>query len=195
MMRRLLSRESGVTRGDRRRLQDAYRRFDPISPVSAGSSAREAEDGLADRGASMRPRSFTLSPARLASALATAALIAVPAGVARAAAVHAPFVPAAPAATSCGTYGTMNAYVWASDVRVHTGPHLWNTVIGECGPSWVHADCQLQGDEVVYGAYRNNWWVFAETHVGNFYNGYISGVFIPGGSNDSPLPGIPLCSS
>jgi hypothetical protein len=135
-----------------------------------------------------------LSSAALASALAASVLVVVPAGVAQAAAPadDAPVASAAPA-TSCGNYGTMNAYVWASGVRVRTHPSLSATAIGECGPSWVHVDCQTPGDEVVDGSYRNNWWVFAESHVGNFYNGYISAVFIAGGSNDAPLPGIPTC--
>lgn len=101
----------------------------------------------------------------------------------------------AAANTVCGTYGTMNAYIWASSVRVHTGPSSSNTAIGECGPSWVHAYCQLQGGEVVYGAYRNDWWIYADTQLGSFTNGYISDVFVSGGSNDAPVPGIPVCSS
>jgi eukaryotic-like serine/threonine-protein kinase len=148
------------------------------------------------------------SAAGLASAVTAAAvLVAVPAAAAQAGSADSAgtaaatavsgATAAAPAAVStvCGTYGTMNAYIWASAVRVHTGPSESNTAIGECGPSWVHAYCQLQGGEVVDGAYRNNWWIYADTRLGGFVNGYISGVFVSGGGNDAPVPGVPVCSS
>ncbi|MGH7883244.1 MAG: SH3 domain-containing protein, partial [Candidatus Dormibacteraceae bacterium] len=91
--------------------------------------------------------------------------------------------------TSCGSFNP-NAYVWAAAVKVRTGPHLSSTAVGECGPSPIKVDCESDGDEVTYGPYRNHWWAFVESNLGDIHNGYMPAIFIKGGSNDNPLPGV-----
>ena len=49
------------------------------------------------------------------------------------------------------------------------------------------AFCQRQSTEVVDGHYRNNWWV--QVNAGGPI-GWISAVYVRGGDNDQPVPGL-----
>lgn len=93
----------------------------------------------------------------------------------------------APAATASGTHQVrVPVNVWASDVNVHTDPYTTAPVTGQVGPGTVDAVCQAPGGSVSYGQYYNYWWTLVD-------GGWISDVFISGGANDEPVPGIPFC--
>ncbi|MEV0114460.1 hypothetical protein AB0H77_14585 [Streptomyces sp. NPDC050844] len=81
----------------------------------------------------------------------------------------------------------MPVNVWASDVNTHSGPHTTDPVTGQVGPGTVDAVCQAPGGSVSYGSYYNYWW--AQLDDGS----WVSDVFISGGNNDEPVPGIPYC--
>ena len=99
--------------------------------------------------------------------------------------------------------------VWASQVNVrdpvgfHGGlwPARWGRVVGHVGPGRVLAGCQTwtypRLGEVRYGPYKNSWWMWVIVGSGTrsrpLYAGYISDVFVRGGSNNRPVPGIPYC--
>ncbi|MFJ9817354.1 hypothetical protein ACIRU3_19170 [Streptomyces sp. NPDC101151] len=113
---------------------------------------------------------------------------AVPAGaVATAAAL--PLLCAGPAQAAATD---ASVYVWATGVNVRACPQ----VSAECPPisgaqigrRWVTAFCQRTGGEVTDGPYRNNWWV--QVNAGGPI-GWISAVYVRGGDNDEPVPGVP----
>jgi hypothetical protein len=84
----------------------------------------------------------------------------------------------------------MNALVvnvWATRVNVHAGPHVTDPVTEHAGTGPVFARCQAPGGSVSYGEHYNFWW----TQLAD--GGWISDVFITGGGDDEPLPGVPNC--
>ncbi|QEU94170.1 hypothetical protein [Streptomyces kanamyceticus] len=100
-----------------------------------------------------------------------------------------PFASAASAAAPAQGHAQLRVpvNVWASDVNTHSGPHTTDPVTGQVGPGTVEAVCQAAGGSVSYGSYYNFWW--AQLDDGS----WISDVFISGGNNDEPVPGIPYC--
>ncbi|KAA6212259.1 hypothetical protein CP973_22740 [Streptomyces albofaciens JCM 4342] len=86
----------------------------------------------------------------------------------------------------------VTAYVWAGKVNVRWGPNVWQPALGQVGPGNVSARCQTPGDQVTYGRYTNYWWALI-TIPGSGEMGYISDVFIRGGNNNEPVPGVPIC--
>ncbi len=52
---------------------------------------------------------------------------------------------------------------------------------------YVTAYCQNEGDVVTDGSYRNNWWVQVEA---GGPRGWISAVYVRGGNNMAPIPGV-----
>ncbi|MER0450022.1 hypothetical protein ABR738_36695 [Streptomyces sp. Edi4] len=82
-------------------------------------------------------------------------------------------------------------YVWATGVNVRecAGTSASCPPIGhaQIGKRWVTAYCQRQSTEVVDGPYRNNWWV--QVNAGGPI-GWISAVYVRGGDNDQPVPGL-----
>ncbi|MFE0098719.1 hypothetical protein [Streptomyces sp. NPDC059009] len=105
--------------------------------------------------------------------------------VAGAALLTVSLAPAATAATPTQVRVPVN--VWASDVNTHADPYTTSPVTGQVGPGTVEAVCQAPGGSVSYGEYYNYWW--AQLDNGS----WISDIFISGGNNDEPVPGIPYC--
>jgi hypothetical protein len=53
--------------------------------------------------------------------------------------------------------------------------------------------CQQNlGRRETYGRWTNVWWAKTDDDSGNT-NVYISDVYIKGGDNDQPVPGLPVC--
>ncbi|WP_051836161.1 hypothetical protein [Streptomyces sp. NRRL WC-3742] len=83
------------------------------------------------------------------------------------------------------------AYVWASDVNLRPCPQLSDACRPtgvRLGREYVSAYCQALGDRVVDGTYANAYWVEVAAHG---QVGWISAVYVRGGDNDRPAPGIP----
>jgi hypothetical protein len=86
-------------------------------------------------------------------------------------------------------------HVWASQVRVRqcastscdlaTSERLTNVT--------VQAYCQRWGDRVADGPYYNHYWVEIISPQG--WLGWVSAVYVSGGSNDGPVPGVPVETS
>ncbi|WP_051836160.1 hypothetical protein [Streptomyces sp. NRRL WC-3742] len=87
---------------------------------------------------------------------------------------------------------TTTVHVWASQVRVRdclavtcrlaTQEQVSNTN--------VQAFCQRWGGAVTDGPYYNHYWV--EIITPQHTLGWISAVYVSGGSNDGPIPGVPI---
>ncbi|MFJ9774448.1 hypothetical protein ACIRVF_24965 [Kitasatospora sp. NPDC101157] len=84
-------------------------------------------------------------------------------------------------------------YVWATNVNVRacagTSASCPPIEGAQIGRRWVTAFCQRQSTEVVDGPYRNDWWV--QVDAGGPV-GWISAVYVRGGDNDQPVPGLSL---
>ncbi|MGP3953265.1 serine/threonine-protein kinase [Streptomyces sp. 7N604] len=52
--------------------------------------------------------------------------------------------------------------------------------------------CQTQGRRETYGQWTNIWWAKTDDDSGNA-GVFISDVYIKGGDNDQPVPGLPIC--
>ncbi|MEE1927528.1 hypothetical protein V1J52_04885 [Streptomyces sp. TRM 70351] len=81
--------------------------------------------------------------------------------------------------------------IWASNVNVRSCPE----VSSRCQPvgfqvsrEQVGAYCQALGGYVRDGQYENRYWVHILTGRGS---GWVSAVYVRGGSNNSGIPGIP----
>ncbi|MFJ6742719.1 hypothetical protein ACIQOU_27985 [Streptomyces sp. NPDC091279] len=115
------------------------------------------------------------------------------------------FVAAAPAVALAGTLLTATAataapatpssyqvYVWATDVNLRPCPQVSSACApnggARLGRQYVVAYCQALGGRVVDGPYENAYWV--EVAV-NGQVGWISAVYVRGGDNNQPIPGIP----
>ncbi|WP_432168972.1 hypothetical protein [Streptomyces sp. 1222.5] len=109
-----------------------------------------------------------------------------------AAAAVVPLLCAAPA--QAATSDT-SVYVWATGVNVRACPQVSSACPpishAQIGKRWVTAFCQRTGSEVTDGPYRNNWWVQADA---GGPIGWISAVYVRGGGNDEPVPGLPTDS-
>ncbi|MFE6867299.1 hypothetical protein ACFVFS_12110 [Kitasatospora sp. NPDC057692] len=85
-----------------------------------------------------------------------------------------------------------SVHVWASDVRVRQCADT------SCAPATqelltnvsVRAFCQRWGGNVSDGPYYNHYWV--EIVTPNGWLGWVSAVYVSGGSNDGPVPGVPV---
>lgn len=56
-----------------------------------------------------------------------------------------------------------------------------------------HFRCQRQGDPVTYGKYHNDWWAQLYTPGETGAQRWVNAVYIAGGGNDEPLPGLVVC--
>ncbi|WP_018565738.1 hypothetical protein [Streptomyces sp. PsTaAH-124] len=109
-----------------------------------------------------------------------------------AAAPTAPSVPSVPSAPSAPSAASGNdVYVWATGVNLRPCPRVSTT----CRPTGVRlgreyaaAYCQAVGDRVVDGPYENTYWVQVAAHG---QVGWISAVYVRGGDNNQPVPGVP----
>lgn len=88
-----------------------------------------------------------------------------------------------------------SVYVWASDVRVRTcqSTSCDLATTERLTRVRVQAYCQMDGGadgRVTDGPYTNTYWVQVITPGRTL--GWISAVFVSGGSNNAPVPGAPV---
>ncbi|MGW1541922.1 hypothetical protein ACWCPM_17110 [Streptomyces sp. NPDC002309] len=84
---------------------------------------------------------------------------------------------------------TTQVYVWATGVNMRgcaefSCPPYSGIKVGRM---YVTAYCQSTGDTVKDGPYENNYWV--QVDAGG-PRGWISAVYVRGGSNYAPIPGV-----
>jgi hypothetical protein len=79
--------------------------------------------------------------------------------------------------------------VWASNVRLHTGPHINDPSPTTFGPGDLIASCQMKGDRVTDPAGTSEWWSFVSLPSGSDEL-FISNVFLKGGEK---MDGVPDC--
>ncbi|MFB7051966.1 toll/interleukin-1 receptor domain-containing protein [Streptomyces vinaceus] len=53
--------------------------------------------------------------------------------------------------------------------------------------------CQRQGSPHTYGAYHNDWWAKVVLREATGEGGWVNAVYLSGGDNDQPVPGLPIC--
>ncbi|MCD9879879.1 serine/threonine-protein kinase [Streptomyces guryensis] len=95
---------------------------------------------------------------------------------------------AAPACTSTGG-GKYNCTVWRS-AKSYTAS---GTEVGVLGAGTNYFYCQQNlGRRETDGQWTNVWWAKTDDDSGNT-GVYISDVYIKGGANDQPIPGLPVC--
>ncbi|MFE9370552.1 hypothetical protein ACFYM2_12370 [Streptomyces sp. NPDC006711] len=87
---------------------------------------------------------------------------------------------------------TSTVHIWASQVRVR---ECSNTSCGLASQERltnvnVQAFCQRWDGRVADGPYYNHYWVEIVTPGG--WLGWVSAVYVSGGSNDGPVPGVPV---
>ncbi|MEV0738063.1 protein kinase [Streptomyces sp. NPDC050549] len=94
----------------------------------------------------------------------------------------------APACRSIGG-GKYNCQVWRS-AKSYTAS---GTEVGVLGAGTNYFYCQVNlGRRETYGQWTNVWWAKTDDDSGNT-NVYVSDVYIKGGGNDEPVPGLPVC--
>ncbi|MFF4503414.1 protein kinase [Streptomyces sp. NPDC001401] len=95
---------------------------------------------------------------------------------------------AAPACTSIGG-GKYNCTVWRT-AKSYTAS---GTEVGVLGAGTNYFYCQQNlGRRETYDQWTNVWWAKTDDDSGNT-NVYVSDVYIKGGDNDQPVPGLPVC--
>lgn len=111
--------------------------------------------------------------------------------LAPAAAHAAPARPAAPASGGCTARsdGKFDCDVWT-----YAPSYYQNNVATGGG---LHAGvnyfyCQATGSEVHLNSYQNNWWALTDDDNGH-KNVWVNVVYLSGGSNDQPEPGLRNC--
>jgi len=94
----------------------------------------------------------------------------------------------APACQSIGG-GKYNCQVWRT-AKSYTASGTEVGVLGE-GTNYFYCQQNL-GRRETYGEWTNVWWAKTDDDSGNT-NVYVSDVYIKGGGNDEPVPGLPVC--
>lgn len=85
--------------------------------------------------------------------------------------------------------GKYNCQVWRS-AKSYTAS---GTEVGVLGTGTNYFFCQVNlGRRETYGQWTNVWWAKTDDDSGNT-NVYVSDVYIKGGDNDEPIPGLPVC--
>ncbi|MEV6481926.1 protein kinase [Streptomyces sp. NPDC051576] len=85
--------------------------------------------------------------------------------------------------------GKYNCQVWRS-AKSYTAS---GTEAGVLGAGTNYFFCQQNlGRRETYGQWTNVWWARTDDDSGNT-NVYVSDVYIKGGDNDEPVPGLPVC--
>lgn len=85
--------------------------------------------------------------------------------------------------------GKYNCQVWRS-AKSSTAS---GTEVGVLGAGTNYFFCQQNlGRRETYGKWTNVWWAKTDDDSGNT-NVYVSDVYIKGGDNDEPIPGLPVC--
>ncbi|MEU6660264.1 serine/threonine-protein kinase [Streptomyces sp. NPDC046821] len=96
--------------------------------------------------------------------------------------------PAAPACHSAGA-GKYDCTVW----RMADSYDASGTKAGVLNAGTNYFYCQQNlGRRETYGQWTNVWWAKTDDDSGNT-NVFVSDVYIKGGDNDAPLPGLPVC--
>jgi serine/threonine protein kinase len=94
----------------------------------------------------------------------------------------------APSCQSIGG-GKYNCQVWRT-AKSYTAS---GTEVGVLNAGTNYFYCQQNlGRRETYGEWTNVWWARTDDDSGNT-NVYISDVYIKGGDNDQPIPGLPVC--
>ncbi|WP_420312591.1 protein kinase domain-containing protein [Streptomyces sp. YS-B37] len=85
--------------------------------------------------------------------------------------------------------GKYNCQVWRS-AKSYTAS---GTEVGVLGAGTNYFFCQQNlGRRETYGQWTNTWWAKTDDDSGNT-NVYVSAVYLKGGDNDEPVPGLPVC--
>ncbi|WP_137990910.1 serine/threonine-protein kinase [Streptomyces vilmorinianum] len=85
--------------------------------------------------------------------------------------------------------GKYNCQVWRTEKTYsHSGAEMG---ILNAGTNYFYCQVNL-GRRVTYGQWTNVWWARTDDDSGNT-NVYFSVVYIQGGDNDQPVPGLPVC--
>ncbi|MFC4463380.1 protein kinase [Streptomyces xiangluensis] len=94
----------------------------------------------------------------------------------------------APVCDSIGD-GKYNCEVW----RTATSYTADGAAVGSLNAGISYFYCQQNlGRRETYGEWTNIWWAKTDDDSGN-KNVFVSDVYIKGGDNDAPVPGLPLC--
>ncbi|MFG2550375.1 protein kinase [Streptomyces sp. NPDC048581] len=94
----------------------------------------------------------------------------------------------APACTSIGG-GKYNCQVWRT-AKSYTAS---GSEVGQLNQGTNYFYCQQNlGRRETYGEWTNVWWAKTDDDSGNT-NVFISDVYLEGGNNDEPVPGLPVC--
>lgn len=94
----------------------------------------------------------------------------------------------APSCTSIGG-GKYDCTVWR-DAKSYTASGAEAGVL-HAGVSYFYCQQNL-GRRETYGRWTNVWWARTDDDSGNT-NVYVSDVYVRGGDNDQPVPGLPVC--
>lgn len=85
--------------------------------------------------------------------------------------------------------GKYNCQVWRS-AKSYTAS---GNEVGVLGSGTNYFFCQQNlGRRETYGQWTNTWWAKTDDDSGNT-NVYVSAVYLKGGDNDEPVPGLPVC--
>ncbi|MGW3103274.1 serine/threonine-protein kinase [Streptomyces sp. NPDC001100] len=99
--------------------------------------------------------------------------------------------PSSSPATACQSIGggKYNCQVWRT-AKSYTASGTEAGVLG-AGTNYFYCQQNL-GRRETYGQWTNVWWAKTDDDSGNT-NVYVSDVYIKGGGNDEPVPGLPVC--
>jgi hypothetical protein len=77
--------------------------------------------------------------------------------------------------------------------RTAASYHQDGTRAGTVGAGTNYFFCQAElGRRETYGQWTNVWWAKTDDDSGNS-GVYVSDVYLRGGGNDEPVPGLPVC--
>ncbi|WP_433548808.1 serine/threonine-protein kinase [Streptomyces sp. CA-294286] len=96
--------------------------------------------------------------------------------------------PAAPVCQGIGA-GKYNCEVWRTSDSIRANGERAGTL--NAGTNYFYCQADL-GRRVTYGNWTNVWWARTDDDNGNT-GVYVSVVYLKGGDNDRPLPGLPTC--
>ena len=85
--------------------------------------------------------------------------------------------------------GKYNCNVWRTSDSIRANGDRAGTL--NAGTNYFYCQANL-GRRVTYGNWTNVWWARTDDDSGNT-NVYVSVVYLKGGDNDKPLPGLPVC--
>jgi eukaryotic-like serine/threonine-protein kinase len=85
--------------------------------------------------------------------------------------------------------GKYNCYVW-KETDSYNSSHQQVGIL-HAGTNYFYCQANL-GIRETYGQWTNVWWAKTDDDSHN-RNVYVSDVYIKGGANDAPVPGLPLC--